>query len=227
MSSVINDKRLACPCCGNKFYPRDKITINKNKLLFVEGVDAHRFLIYACNQFRKDDQVQVIDFGGNKDLFTGLKVWRSASNFDQVETLVIVRDAENNFDSAMQSIRDAILRSDIGFPIPDKPFEFASDGNLKLAFMIFPGPYFTSGTLEDLCLSTIKNKSLLSCCESFLTCCTSNGQVFTQKHKNKLYSYLSGTNEFKGMKIGEAAKCGAWDWNHNALVPFSTVITSM
>ena len=32
-------------------------------------------------------------------------------------------------------------------------------------------------------------------------------------HKSKLHAYLAIKNKYVDMKIGEAAKAGAWDWN--------------
>lgn len=40
---------------------------------------------------------------------------------------------------------------------------------------------------------------------------------FRTLHKNKLHAYLSGTDSFVGMKIGEAAQAGCFDFSHTAL----------
>ena len=39
-------------------------------------------------------------------------------------------------------------------------------------------------------------------------------QKFRTPHKNKLHAYLSGTDSFVGMKIGEAAQAGCFDFSH-------------
>ena len=50
---------------------------------------------------------------------------------------------------------------------------------------------------------------------------------FTRLHKTKLHSYLAGKNDFVGLKIGEASKAGAWDWDHNSLYKVKAIITTM
>jgi len=55
----------------------------------------------------------------------------------------------------------------------------------------------------------------------------SNGQKIARPHKTKLHSYLSGKDDFVGLKIGEASKAGAWDWDHERLKQFKDLITAM
>lgn len=57
-------KRITCSICRAEFYPHEKWEIYEEKLLLAEGVDVHRFLIYACKAYQKSD-IQVISFGGN------------------------------------------------------------------------------------------------------------------------------------------------------------------
>ena len=38
-------------------------------------------------------------------------------------------------------------------------------------------------------------------------------EQLTHMHKSKLHAYLAIKNKYVDMKIGEAAKAGAWDWN--------------
>ena len=44
-------KRITCGVCGAEFYPQEKWQIDKEKILLAEGVDVHRFLIYACRAY--------------------------------------------------------------------------------------------------------------------------------------------------------------------------------
>jgi hypothetical protein len=63
--------------------------------------------------------------------------------------------------------------------------------------------------------------------ESGNQCLQSNGNEIKRPHKTKLHTYLSGKNDFVGLKIGEAAKAGAWNWEHLKLKPFRDIITAM
>ena len=51
--------------------------------------------------------------------------------------------------------------------------------------------------------------------------------TFKRLHKNRLHSYLSATNEYVGLKIGEATNAGAWDWNHEMMQNFKDLLLSM
>ena len=202
------------------------IEIKYPKLLLVEGADALHFFIKALEVFGVND-VQVLDFGGISDLIKYLKALLLYQNFDSVTSLVIARDAEKNSDSAISNVKKALEQ--ISLSIPEKPFEFTGN-NPKIAFMIFPGfdeAGLQSGTLEDLCLDIVKDCSSFDCVDAYIQCLQSNGYEIKQPHKTKLHTYLSGKNNFVGLKIGEAAKAGAWNWEHTKLKPFKDVIIAM
>ena len=89
------------------------------------------------------------------------------------------------------------------------------------------GNIIPSGTLEDLCLSTIQDQSVLECVESFLDCCKEKGSDVRRPHKSKLHAYLASNDKFVGLKIGEASKAGAWNWNHQRLKPFKKLLCAL
>ena len=203
-----------------------RVEIKYPKLLLVEGADALHFFIKALEVFGVDD-VQVLDFGGISDLTDYLKALPLYQNFDSVTSLVIARDAENNSDSAISNVKNSLKQA--SFSIPEKPFEFTAK-DPKIAFMIFPGfneEGLQSGTLEDLCLDIVKDCSTFDCVDAYILCLQLNGYEIKRPHKTKLHTYLSGKNDFVGLKIGEAAKAGAWDWDHIRLKPFKDVIIAM
>lgn len=203
-----------------------RIEIKYPKLLLVEGADALHFFIKALEVFGVDD-VQVLDFGGISDLTNYLKALSLYQNFDSVTSLVIARDAETNSDSAISNVKKSLQQASLS--IPEKPFEF-TEKDPKIAFMIFPGfekAKLQSGTLEDLCLDIVKDCSTFDCVDTYIQCLQSNGHEIKRPHKTKLHTYLSGKNDFVGLKIGEAAKAGAWDWDHIRLKPFKDVIIAM
>ena len=200
--------------------------IVKTKLLLVEGADALHFFINALEVYGVDD-VQVMDFGGIYDLTAYLKTLSLLPDYETVTTIVIARDAETNPLSAISNVKNSFKQ--VSLPIPGNPFEFTGN-NLRTAFMIFPGfdsQNPRSGTLEDLCLEIVKDCSTFDCVDAYIQCLQSNGQEVKRPHKTKLHSYLSGKNDFVGLKIGEAAKAGAWDWEHERLKQFRDLITAM
>jgi len=106
---------------------------------------------------------------------------------------------------------------------------------LRIAYVIFPGvkgtqseqDNYVPGTLEDLCISLLNNTELMNCVENYLNCAGRVSGTIRHPHKAKLYAYLAGLDGFAGLKLGEAADMGAWNWNHPALEPFRNILSNM
>jgi hypothetical protein len=128
---------------------------------------------------------------------------------------------------SVASVKNSFKQANLS--VPGEPFEFVGNSP-RTAFMILPGhdgPTLQPGTLEDLCLSIVKDRSIFNCVDAYMECLKSNGTNITRPHKTKLHSYLAGKNDFVGMKIGEAATAGAWDWGDDRLKEFKDVIVAM
>ncbi|HDY65381.1 MAG TPA: hypothetical protein ENH84_04000 [Phycisphaerae bacterium] len=203
--------------------------ITEPKLLLAEGNDAYWFCRKACGVFGLTG-FQVIDFGGKKELGTKLKTLKEISGFEQnAEVVVVISDADTLASGESDSVQNALKKAK--FTAPKKPFEVA-EGNPRTAFILFPGldesgKLIQSGTLEDLCLATIENKTLLECVDSYLSCCKKAGSRIRRLHKHKLHAYLSGRDKFVGMDIAEASRANAWNWNHPRMKPFKDLLTSL
>ena len=100
--------------------------------------------------------------------------------------------------------------------------------DLKYDFYLFPRKSekgnWTPGFMEDLLLQTLKKESSEECefynlhsiTHEFLFTvqnCRGKDNRFVNMSRNFLYSYLSGTENFVGMRLGEAAAKGAFDLN--------------
>lgn len=208
-----------------------KIRIERSKLLLVEGKDAERFSFYACETYRPET-IQVLDFGGIRDLTKFLSGFKLFPDYEKVETIVILRDAEKNALSAVDSIKSSLKKE--GFAVPKKPCEFTSSSP-RIAYMVLPGfgkdiegkDFLPAGTLEDLCIEIVNNDPIIECVDQYLQCVQYKNSKLAHPHKAKLHAYLAGKNEYVGLKIGEAAKARAWDWEHQKLKPFKQVIMAM
>lgn len=213
---------------------KDKIEICKEKLILVEGKDAYHFFIHACENFNPKHNIQIINFGGVKELEKFLNVLKLLPGYEKVNKIAIIRDAEKDAESAIQSIKKSLKSANLS--VPCSAFKFYG-GSPQIAFMILPGfkennckgSYFTPGSLEDLCLKIAKDESTLLCVEEYIKCLKKNNYIKENEkiHKIKLHTYLSGKDKFVGLKIGEASKAGAWDWNHHELEKFKAIILSM
>ena len=206
----------------------NQVRIEKTKLLLAEGRDGELFLVWACRTYRQQEDVQVVNFGGVNELPTFLKTLSQVENFDSVETLVIARDAESSASSAADSIRGALTGASL--PVPVKPFSYASDGRMKVAFVIFPGPESVSGTLEDLCLQIVRDDAIMPCVEEYISCLRAKRpkQLLDHLGKRRMHTFLAGKEQqLIGATIGQASDRKAWDAEHPALQAFRAVIESM
>ncbi len=199
--------------------------IEKEKLILAEGKDAYHFFCHACNFYRETQDVQVMHFGGNDDLPNFLLDLTNMDKYDEVNTIIIARDAETDAKAATDSIKHSMKQATI--PVPDKPFEYIRNATLKTAFMIFPGPQQKDGTLEDLCLLTVENDPLLECVDGYLECAKAKGEQFPRIHKNRLHCFLAGKDDSVGLPIGLAFKAKVWPPDHIALKPFKKIIQEM
>ena len=182
--------------------------------LLVEGVDAKFFCMWACRAYGFK-HIQIQDFGGINDLDDFLDMIKVLPNYEKVPAILIVRDAETNPEGAIQSIQESLKKND--FVVPAKPYSYLT-GKPSIEFAILPGNTnsegkYCPGALEDLCMLTVKTEPILQHVDKFLESIQSE-IILTHFHKSRLHSYLAVNNKFVGMKLGEAAKAGAWDWKH-------------
>ena len=98
--------------------------------------------------------------------------------------------------------------------------------SLEYDFYLFPSKSekgnWTPGFLEDLLLPALAQESSEECefynlhsiTHEFIFSvqnCRGKGNRFVNSSRNFLYSYLSGTEKFVGLRLGEAAAKGAFD----------------
>ncbi|MBQ8995175.1 MAG: hypothetical protein IJ091_05120 [Oscillospiraceae bacterium] len=174
------------------------------------------------------NDIQVFDFGGNEELSNFLMNLKNMDRFDLVTSLAVLRDAEKDYKKACWDVSSTLKKC--GFVSSDSSGTWVSDGTtgLKVGFMLFPLNN-TAGTLEDLCLQILSEKNsntILSTIDAFLdTMELTYGRNFARKHKNKLHTYLSSSNEYVTMPLGLASSCGAFDWESDKLVPLKLFLS--
>jgi hypothetical protein len=206
----------------------ERTPITSKKLIVTEGKHAEQFLRWACRVYRLED-VQVQDGGGVKELRNYLRTLKNIEGFEQLETLVVARDAEGSAANASQSVRDAF--KELTLPIPDNPFSFNTTESKRTAFILFPGPEAMEGTLEDLCLKIVSDDPILSCVEEYLSCVKKKNPNLTSTHdsKRKISTFLAGQEDkdLIGTNPGEAANGNAWDAEHPAMAPLKQILIDM
>lgn len=211
----------------------DKLVIERQFLILTEGADAYYYLIWMLNSevFAGDNRfindIQVLDFGGITELKGYLMALKQLDNFPDVKGMMVIRDAESDYESAVREIKQALLENDM--ESEDKPGSWKI-GSPAICYALFPScdDAPKNGTLEDLCLSTISDAnwdSLQSEIDVFLEKIkTEYGEKYPREFKNKLHVYFSIKDKYVGLKIGEAAKANAFNWDNPGVLSLKRII---
>lgn len=210
-------------------------------LILCEGIDEKLFFIWFLDYFKKKpgydkySEIQIEDIGGNEDFDEQLGIWKLISDFDNLKTLGIIRDAEKNADGALQSIQHCFFNNDM--PKPQQCFELTENenGNIRTVFGILPGTKkgdkWENGTLEDLCLKILKDSQSSEKINYLSKYLEQVQNKFNYKikhiHKAKLHTYFSANEPFIGSKIGEVARYGAFDFESDCLSNFKNMFDEM
>ena len=213
---------------------KEKITCEH--LILCEGEDEKQFLIAYLNstERKKDDprfesSVQVWNFGGNEQLKNGLTVISNTEGFSNLKTILIMRGAEADVFKAEKQIKAALSAN--ALPVPLEQGVWSEIGVPFTAYLLFPslGKGNKNGTLEHLCMELIKDEFapelILPKISEFMSGLEKDHlRQFKHNFKSKIHSFISMTDPFVGLKIGEAARAGAFDWNNPALTGLNSCL---
>ena len=198
-----------------------QIEIEQEKLLVVEGADDAR-LFKALMRYIGVSGIQVFKAGGKDNIRKMLKVIPSSPGFSKVSSIGVVRDADANADSALQSVRDALRAANL--PAPDAPLSLAGTDR-RVAVLIAPHGE-PSGTIEDVCLESVAGDAAMGCVRDYLNCIKDSVAESEQPNnlpKAEAQAFLA-SRERPGLRLGEAASAGYWDFEHTAFDPFKTLL---
>lgn len=214
------------------------VKIHCEHLILCEGVDEKLFLISFLNskeskEFDKrfEQNIQVIDFGGNEELPVFLSVLKITPGFEMVKSILVVRDAEKSYDKAKMDVRTALVKA--GF-MCEEPGTWYENDNIRIGYLLFPtlDDKSEKGTLEDLCSCLVRDDFkpdyTFENIDFLMNKFEEDGvRKFKYEFKTRLHTFFAMTNEFVGMKIGEASKAGAFDWKNKRLDYFKKFISEV
>ena len=206
-------------------------------LILCEGKDDLGFLRCWLNspeladrkEFSTDFQVLIFNGTGNLPLF--LDALKARSGYNMVESILVIRDADENADSAKAQVISAFHQAKM--PIPKTPHEWQTDGHIKTGFLLFPScdRDTENGALEDLCLQILndeKANQVIAYSDGLINSLEKTElRTFPHKNKARLHTYFSVTDDFISLKVGEAAKAGAFDWSHSKLLPLRSFLEEL
>ena len=169
--------------------------------------------------------VEIKDFGGNENLRNFLMAfWSMPRARTAVNSIGIIRDAESDAQAAFASAQGAVR--DLGLVPPESPLQ-VTDGSPKVGILILP-PERPKGILENLCLDSVKDDPAMPCVQEYLECLQEKIPHWPSGNLKKahVHAFLASRPE-PGMKLGEGARLGYWNWNHTAFRPIERFIRDL
>jgi len=189
----------------------ESIKIEKRHLLLVEGKDEKGFFEDLSKHLQIGD-LQIIDCQGKDNIRDKLKAVIKSPAFSMVTSLGVVRDADNSYDTAFQSISQAI--KDAGLPVSPNHL-LTGDQKPRVSVWIMPGKGRT-GMLEDLCLEAVSGDPACLCVEQYFDCLKNQiNRPPRELLKAKLQVFLASKPEVN-LRLGEAALKGYFPWDSEA-----------
>jgi hypothetical protein len=204
---------------------RDRLIISKPHVVIVEGTDEERFFgeFFLRNSI---ENIQIINSKGVQNIRTTFQQICLTPQFisHDIQSLSIIRDADSDPQSSVESISTIFSNSGIRGNIVHNSFTICSYPNSSTTvfcgFFIVPGNE-RPGTLETLFLEFIRSQENCNCIESFFSCLeNSKFDIPSNKDKSFVQTYVS-VHPVGVRLIGEAAQAGVWEFEHQA---FSEVL---
>ncbi len=210
-----------------------KIKLTQPKILLVEG-NHERDFFTAWLQVLHIHDIQVLPLAGKNLLRDNLGAIVNDEKFlnQHIASLVIVRDADDNPQAALQSVTDALDAHHL--PSPNGAWQFSQNTTPRVAVIIMPGPNQT-GALEELLIQTVQQDPLHTPSLDFIQQAADQlGAAKGQRNppplhrlgKARVHAFLS-TFEEPDKDQGKAALSGVWDFNHLALQPLRQILEQM
>jgi hypothetical protein len=199
---------IICPRCNERI--EEKLKIEKQKLLIVEGRDEEEFFGAVLEKLEIKD-VQVVGVGGKTQIKPRLKALKITDPlFNRVTSLGVIRDADDSSNNTFISVQDALKAADL--PCPKKPL-VPTKASPKVTVMILP-PGASRGALEDICLGSVKDDPAISCVDDYFTCLDTKdiSKPIKGFSKAKARVFLS-SREDPTLTVGIAAKKGYWPFD--------------
>jgi len=192
------------------------------KLLAVEGEDEVNFFKKLLEHTGLADDVEIRKAGGKDSFKNLLPAFKITSGFKNIESIIIVRDADDNARAAFQSVKNVLEKNQ--FIAPDISACF-TDGKPKIGIFILPDNN-SPGMLEDLCLSTVKTHDGMTCVERFIKCTGELKDKPANPSKAMVQAFLATKTKI-AQSLGVAAQKGYWDLESIHLKPLIEFIKQM
>ena len=192
--------------------------IESSRLLLVEGNDDRHFFQRLIGR-RQNSDIQVIEYGGEARLgdFLANTLVADPGLSDLAKVMGVVRDADDSYQGALQSVQDSLRRANL--PVPATPLTYGEDEaqgtTIQVVAYIMPDNG-SPGDLETLCLDAVRSAPAMPCVDRYFNCLQSISQVPTQESKARLRAFLAANPADPTLLTGNAIAAGVIPWNSPA-----------
>ena len=204
---------------------RANVSIEKPVLLLVEGNDDYWFFNRLIERRQgivdiRDSNTQIIQFAQQDKLGTFLAdviVPRLGASIVTVRAIGIVRDADDSYSSARQSVEGALGQANL--PVPQTPtrpaVRLVAGNNINVATYIMPDNT-SQGDLETLCLKAVRDAEAMPCVNGYFDCLKSIDHLPRQESKARLRAFLAANPADPTLLSGNAIAAGIIPWDSSA-----------
>lgn len=187
-------------------------TVSGPNLLLVEG-DEDKKLFVTLIQSLGIIGLQVSPMNGKDNLGSHLKTLKKrTNNFLNIDAIGIIRDADPNPETALQSVQQSLKNNDL--LAPERAMEPEGE-KPRVIIMILPGGE-QMGSLETLCMKSVADDPAMECVDKYLTCLDNKKiQLPPNRDKTKSQAFLASRKKL-AKDIGVAAQQGQWNFDSPA-----------
>lgn len=199
--------------------------IFEKKLLLAEGKDTEAFITALLNASSLKG-FQILDFRNVENFRPFIKGLVNRLDYRQsdIQSIGVIRDAEQNASVAFESVRNALQAASL-----DGPSQVGeiTTGKPRTGIYLLPGLDVSAGMLEDLCLNMLDTDAAIGCVEQYFQCLNSQGiQPPDNFSKAKMTAFLASKPKLK-QRVGYAMNQDYWNWKHPCLDPLKEFLKAL
>ena len=215
---------------NSKFLPNpaqkhNRSTFERTKLLLVEGADEFHFFKFL----NPVADVQIHVYQGKNQLQLELQTIKGIEGFDKLKRVAIVRDADSDPVSALQSVLQQWANAfQTAKPKVVSDLWFEDAVGREWSVWLMPRPDL-SGDLEELLWQAVAPSEHRSCIHALMECLNVADQTpFRTETKARLYSWLATQRDpIKELHAAFQSNSGLFNPENEVFARFASLVADM
>ena len=203
-------------------------SIRESRLLLVEGREDVRVFEELSTHWGFSG-IQIIDMEGITNLRRQLSVLVRDPGFQNLRTLGIARDADNDSQNAFASVRDALAAvPSLRVGLPTRP-GVRGTGRPATVVLIVPDNA-SPGNLESMLNRTKSGDAIEGCIDGYFACLSELAGVKpagARLDKARAYARIAASSN-PARSVGHSVRAtGVWDLDHESLNPVKEFLAQL